>query len=190
MPVVPKAANSWRFSFSGVCPRRPAVLARTGTAWTDRRLLTAAQFAAVAAARGPGSVRSARRWLALSACLVPDVAPTQVPTQAPTQAPANALTRLGLVVPKRFARRALDRNLVKRIAREALRAALPALDTAVPAALRMDVVIRLKAPLPPVDKRAHAQFKSALRAEANALLIDLARNAAGYKAECHPRTSL
>ena len=50
--------------------------------------------------------------------------------------------RLGVIVPKRFARRAVLRNLLKRLGREAFRHARPRLPT-------IDIVLRLvKSPMP------------------------------------------
>ncbi len=100
-----------------------------------------------------------------------------IATPFSVEAGHGARVRLGLVVPKRYARRALDRNLIKRIAREAMRAALPTLDAAVAEAAQLDVVIRLKAPLPPAAELARAQLRVSLRAEADALLTHLAREA-------------
>ena len=55
-------------------------------------------------------------------------------TEAPTR-----LARLGLVIPKRFAKQAVLRNLLKRLAREAFRHAKPELPP-------VDVVLRLTRP--------------------------------------------
>ena len=144
----------------------------------ERRLRTPAQFAAVAAARGARALRGARRWLAVN-CWVADAG--TVPNAAPA--------RLGLVMPKRHARRAIDRNLIKRVVREAMRAAVPVLDAAAAAVrldggqdagsvagARLDIVVRLKAPLPPVADLPRAQLKSALRVEADTLLAGLVRD--------------
>lgn len=138
----------------------------------DRRLRTPAQFAAVASARSPYRLQGARRWLALTAYWVRGTSAVLSETDCRTSA------RLGLVVPKRWARRALDRNLVKRIAREAMHKAGPELDMAaklaVNAATRLDVVIRLRAPLPSVHDVPRARLRTLLRVEVDALLSALA----------------
>ena len=139
--------------------RPPAIV------WAERRLRTPAQFAAVAAARGTRAPHGARRWLAVN-CRIDE-----------TPAAGRAPSRYGLTVPKRLARRAVDRNLVKRVAREALRAAAPALDdVAAPRDRQIDIVVRLKAPLPSVADLPRARLKSELRAEADALLAALVRD--------------
>ena len=84
--------------------------------------------------------------------------------------------RLGLTVPKRMARRAIDRNLCKRVARAALQAARPALDACCAARQqRVDLIVRLKSPLPPVADYARTRWRTELRAEADALLGALLR---------------
>jgi ribonuclease P protein component len=135
-------------------------------------LRTPAQFAAVAAARGAFAARGARRWLSMN-CLIARADPVG----------SGARTRLGLTVARRLARRAVDRNLVKRVVREALRAAAPALDDAAAscridaaAGARLDIVVRLKVRLPPVAQLPRVRLKPALRAEADALFAALARD--------------
>lgn len=127
-------------------------------------LHTPREFAAVAAARGPRAPRAARRFLAMSSLISESIDD------------GAARVRCGLTIPRRLARRAVDRNLVKRVAREALRAALPALAEAV-TPLRVDLVLRLKAPLPPVVALARRQLRRQLRDEADALLAGLVRDA-------------
>lgn len=73
---------------------------------------------------------------------------------------------------KRNARRAVDRATVKRILREACRHARGELE-AVSAGRVVDVVLRLKSPLPQRDALPRAELKRALRTEADALLADL-----------------
>lgn len=76
---------------------------------------------------------------------------------------ASGGSRLGLVVAKRFLKRAVARNLVKRIAREAFRqtrSSLPA----------MDLVLRLNARPQPLDRRV-------LRLEIDSLYTRLAERA-------------
>lgn len=85
--------------------------------------------------------------------------------------------RFGLTVGKRNARRAVDRATVKRILREACRHARAELEAA-SAGRAVDIVLRLKSPLPERDALSLAQLKRSLRAEADALLADLARRIA------------
>jgi ribonuclease P protein component len=101
--------------------------------------------------------RAARRWLALA---------------SRWQATAAGGVRFGLTVGKRNARRAVDRATVKRILREACRHALGELEAAA-TGRAVDVVLRLKSPLPGRDALPRAELKRALRAEADALLADL-----------------
>lgn len=82
--------------------------------------------------------------------------------------------RFGFTVGKRFERRSVMRALVKRVLREACRHALPALVAAAPRA-RIDVVLRLKAPLPERDEMGRAQLKRELRQQADTLLSQLRR---------------
>ncbi|MCS7101874.1 MAG: ribonuclease P protein component [Burkholderiaceae bacterium] len=116
------------------------------------RLQQAAEFAALS--RG-GSWRASGRWLALVA-------------RFGRGGGAVAPVRFGFTVGRRFARRAVDRVLVKRILREAARHALPQL--AAVARQPIDVLLRLSAPLPAGGRRA---VKRALRAEADVLLTRL-----------------
>jgi ribonuclease P protein component len=76
--------------------------------------------------------------------------------------------RLGLVIAKKLARRAVLRNLVKRLGREAFRqgrANLPA----------FDIVLRLAKPVAVADRAT----RRLLRAEIDALLMRLAEKRAG-----------
>lgn len=84
-----------------------------------------------------------------------------------------AHVRFGVTVGKRNARRAVDRALVKRIVREACRHQAGAFEScAAQLAVRIDVVLRLKAPLTDGNGRALAmsQWRRQVRAEADALL--------------------
>ncbi len=75
---------------------------------------------------------------------------------------------------KRNAARSIDRSLIKRILREAARHAAPALDRAAAVQdVQLDVVLRLKAPVPKPAALARTQLKRELRAEADALLARL-----------------
>jgi len=115
------------------------------------RLRTPAQFQA--AARGAGVRRHAQGWLAMTA----------------RQGEGITATRVGITVAKRFARRAVDRASVKRVLREAARAALPALrrDQA------LHLVLRLNAEVPDVATLPRSRFKRELRRDADALLARL-----------------
>jgi ribonuclease P protein component len=119
-------------------------------------LREAARFAAARSERG--AVRVTRDWLALAAVAAPTTA----------QASGAVAVRFGCVVPKRLARRAVDRNLIKRVLREAARQAAPGLDRL--QQLPMDVVLRLRKDLPPAALLARADLRRALRTEAGALL--------------------
>jgi len=75
--------------------------------------------------------------------------------------------RLGLVMPKRFARRAVLRNLLKRLSREAFRCRRPDLPA-------LDLVLRLVRPLV-TGAAADRQARLAWRREIDSLLADLPR---------------
>lgn len=89
--------------------------------------------------------------------------------------------RVGVTVGRRQARRAVDRALVKRIVREAGRQAAPALERwCAGQALGLDIAFRLKTAVPARTAGAtalsHAQWRRALRVEADELLDRLARH--------------
>jgi RNase P protein component len=84
-----------------------------------------------------------------------------------TNIAAAPRVRFGLTVGKRLARRSVDRVLVKRILREAARHATPEL--AAVATSGLDIVVRLKAPLP-ARETTRGELKRALRADADAVL--------------------
>jgi ribonuclease P protein component len=119
-----------------------------------RRLRRPAEFAAVLAAERAGAWRHTGRWLAMTAAALPPA----------VGAPSTA--RLGLTVGKRLARRAVDRNLVKRVIREAFRHAEP------PA---LAISVRLRRPLPSLPR---GELARALRVDADALFGALAAYAA------------
>lgn len=94
----------------------------------------------------------------------------------------QAAVRFGATVGKRNARRAVDRNLVKRVLREAARRAAPQLEAAcAQRGLRLDVSFRLKSSR---NRAAEAPFASlalwrrTLREEADSLLDRLGRHLA------------
>jgi len=119
----------------------------------------------VAAARPAVVWRSGRRYLAAQARIVA--------MAAGDSRPAVGAVRVGVTAGKRQARRAVERSRVKRVLREAARHALAALDAAA-GARRVDLVLRLKAAVPAADLTNRARFKLELRAEADALLAQLA----------------
>ncbi|HUL67742.1 MAG TPA: ribonuclease P protein component [Burkholderiaceae bacterium] len=124
-----------------------------------QRLRSEAEFAAVAQA-GPDSIRLSQRWFML-------IAKPAASTETVTAPPARCV-RFGLTVGKRLARRSVDRVLIKRILREAARHSVPGL-TAV-AATDLNIVLRLKAPLPPRESTPRRQLKRVLRADADSVL--------------------
>jgi ribonuclease P protein component len=75
--------------------------------------------------------------------------------------------RLGLVIPKKLARQAVLRNLVRRLARESFRLRLISLPP-------VDVVIRLAKPICLEPGRARLSQRKAWRADVDALLANLA----------------
>jgi hypothetical protein len=77
------------------------------------------------------------------------------------------------------------RALVKRVLREACRQALPALVSAAPG-VRIDVVLRLKAPLPKRDTLGLAPLKRELRRQADHLLAQLLRALASTAPKAAP----
>ncbi len=150
----------------------PSDAVPAGRGWSKaQRLLRAADFGALAATGTHW--RSARRWLALGV-RVP-VSDSELPRDRvePHEALLTAANlRFGLTVPRRQARRAVARNMVKRVLREAARHAAGRLATAASPA-RADALFRLKAPLPGAAACGWAELKRQLRGEADALLAQL-----------------
>jgi ribonuclease P protein component len=83
--------------------------------------------------------------------------------------------RFGFTVGRRQARRAVQRVLVKRVLREAARHAIGALRP-LAADRKVDVVLRLRNPLPQPDQMGQAELKRSLRTEADSLIEQLARH--------------
>jgi ribonuclease P protein component len=131
------------------------------------RLQQPSEFLAVQSAERGRALRSAGDWLAMTAAWLPAAGAVD-----------NTGPRLGITVSKRMARRALDRNLVKRIVREAFRHATPALGNAAAlCGLRLDVSLRLKRalPLPGAAARpSQTVLRRALRQDADRMLAVLA----------------
>ncbi len=123
-----------------------------------RRLRSAAQFAAVTS--DPQALRAGRRWLSVAGRVGPGGGELPV--------------RFGFTVARRHARRAVDRNTVKRVMREAARRHIARLDAAA-AGRSVDVVLRLKCAVAEADTLSRAAWKAALRAEADVLLDQLGR---------------
>jgi ribonuclease P protein component len=146
-----------------------------------QRLLRAPEFACLA---GPqANWRAARRWLALSVRIqMPESGSTErlllaiaARAASPDPHPPRPLhaVRFGLTTSKRQAKRAVARNLVKRVLREAARHAAMPLE-AVAQDAQVDVLFRLKSPLPAPSAAGWSQVKASLRQEADSLLQQLA----------------
>jgi ribonuclease P protein component len=145
----------------------PVAAIRTGRFGRARRLRRPSEFTAVLAAPRSAGLRAARHWLSMTAAWFPS---------------EQAAVRFGATVGKRNARRAVDRNLVKRVLREAARRAAPSLEAAcAQRGLRLDVSFRLKTSR---DRTAEgprastAAWRHLLREEADALLDRLVRHLA------------
>jgi RNase P protein component len=74
-----------------------------------------------------------------------------------------------VTVGKHMARKAAQRNLVKRILREAARLTLPRLAEAA-AARRVDLVLRMRSAFPSATEMPLAAFRRALRSDADLVL--------------------
>jgi ribonuclease P protein component len=106
----------------------------------------------------PRAFRASGRWLALV-------------SREQAGVDSEAAVRFGFTAARRHARRAIDRNTVKRVLREAARLRIDELDAAA-ADRSVDVVLRLRAAAPKVP--ACKAWKVALREEADGLLAQLA----------------
>lgn len=85
--------------------------------------------------------------------------------QPPDSASELSVARLGLVVPKRFAKQAVRRNAIKRVIREAFRKNLASLP-------KGDLVIRLRCASPSLSL---AGLKTVVRAEIEEIFLALGR---------------
>lgn len=130
-----------------------------------RRLRSPAQFVAVTS--DPQALRAGRRWLSIAGRVQADGGGVPV--------------RFGFTASRRHARRAVDRNTAKRVLREAARHHIDELDAAA-ASRTVDIVLRLRAAVPDRAALARRAWKEALRAEADALLTQLARRLRGAEA--------
>jgi ribonuclease P protein component len=143
-------------------PADPAASNGSGRLPAARRLRTPAQFVAVTS--DPQALRAGRRWLSIAGRVQADGG--EVPT------------RFGFTASRRHARRAVDRNTAKRVLREAARRHIEELDSAA-ASRSVDIVLRLKAAVPDRATLTRRAWKEALRAEADALLTQLAQRLRG-----------
>jgi ribonuclease P protein component len=179
----------------------PAGRGRHGLA-RSQRLRTPEQFAALAGDRAPW--RHALKWIVVSARTQvtaqlaaqlagsedagaatgshashsADAASTDSHEPAPPR--ERAVVRFGFTVGRRQARRAVQRVMVKRIMREAARMAAPALARGA-RGREVDVVMRLRSPLPDPASMNWSQVKHALRGEADLLMARLATWLAGAR---------
>ena len=131
-----------------------------------RRLKTPAEFSALLRAPRERSIRAERQMLSINAAWVTAGASSTGGTK-------SGDVRFGVTAGKRNARRSVDRTLVKRIVREACRHRAAAFeDCAAQASARIDIALRLKAPLlnehgAPVAMRV---WRRQIRADADSLL--------------------
>jgi RNase P protein component len=152
----------------------------------SERLRTPEQFGALAGERA--TWRAARQWVAISARVNPRVAGSEPESSPPgskdavePSIPAGRLEaggaglRFGFTVGRRQARRAVQRTMVKRVLREAARHGAGAL-RALAQDRQVDIVLRLRSPLPTPTEMSLSQEKSSLRTEADALIGQLARH--------------
>lgn len=136
------------------------------------RLRKPEDFSALAADRA--AWRHCLQWVCVAARFTP---PPVQGDDRPPGLPVPAL-RFGFTVAKRQAKRAVMRGMVKRIMKESVRAAGPGLAGRMGQAADgrgLDVVLRLRNPLPRADAVTLKALKRSLRAESDALLQRLAR---------------
>jgi len=171
-----------------VSTSRPAPAAARLAYPAARRLRDSASFALFTAGGREAATgrwwRAGRRWVSVAALINPRApalveGSAEVAGAAPSISASRPPCRLGVTVGKRNAARSIDRSLIKRILREAARHAAPALDRAAAVQdVQLDVVLRLKAPVPKPAALARTQLKRELRAEADALLARLTESLA------------
>ena len=143
----------------------------------EQRLRTPAHFERLRAVEP--RYRAARRWLLVAMRVegvgepAADRASSPAAPAAGTEKGAGAVrVRFGITVGKRNARHAVQRSLVKRIVREAMRHSAPRLEMAA-RGRTVDLVLRLKAPFPKPESMSLPVFKRALRAEADQSLATM-----------------
>ena len=158
MPAVPRAASVWP-SDPPDCTRRAAC----GTP-VDPAVMSRATFPAAARLLRPTEVAAglAGKRVARGADFV--VTSVRPAPDADGTGP-EPIARLGLIIAKRFARRATTRNALKRVLREAFRARRLDLEAA-------DYVVRLHRRIEPCSL---AVLKSAARLEADSHFARVAR---------------
>jgi ribonuclease P protein component len=89
--------------------------------------------------------------------------------------PERSRLRFGLTVARRQARRAVQRVMVKRVLREAVRDAAAELRP-LTRDRSVDLVLRLRSPLPGASQMSWTHLKRSLRSEADALIAQLVRH--------------
>ncbi len=122
------------------------------------------QFAALVGDRAPW--RTARQWIAMAARVAEGAGEGQ------GNGGQDSGVRFGFTVGRRQARRAVQRVMVKRVLREAARSAGPGLRE-LARGRNLDVVLRLRSPLPDPAKMTLIAVKRALRRDAEALIAQL-----------------
>jgi len=161
---------------------RPARVQSSRALGRVERLRTPEQFAA--AAGQSATWRASRQWIAASARLEPRSDRPQLQRSRESVDSLISLlgsesqavgVRFGFTVGRRQARRAVRRVMVKRVLREAARNAAGTLRP-LAADRSLDVVLRLRSPLPDRSQMSLAQVKRSLRAEADSLIAQLARH--------------
>lgn len=148
MRAAPRAA-------SGSPPETPVLGTGLSRLPAARRLRSPAQFLAVTS--DPRALRASRRWLAIAG---------RVTIGGAREVPV----RFGFTAARRHGRRAVDRNAVKRVLREAARRRIEELDVAA-GNCAVDIVLRLRAA--PSRTLSLSDWKATLRDEADALLGEL-----------------
>ena len=149
-----------------------------------RRLRKPEQFAAAAGERA--TWRANRQLLAASASVQAPIRSDRPAVEQESRDSVNRSpstdrkpeaepVRFGFTVGRRQARRAVQRTLVKRVLREAARNAAGTLRR-LAVDRTVDVVLRLRTPLPEARQMSQAQLKRSLRTEADSLIDQLARH--------------
>lgn len=123
------------------------------------RIKKSSDFLLVLKARGNGVIRLSRQWFELKAVL----------------SNGSPSSNVGLTVGKQFAKRAVDRNLIKRILREASRKARVTQVVFPPEFFtQRKIVLRLKRKIPVfAEEGSYRSFKKELREDADRLLCQL-----------------
>ncbi len=102
------------------------------------------------------------------------IEPARRQTETTVPDAAAAQVRFGMTVSRHQARRAFVRNTVRRVLREAARHASEELIAAARTRC-VDIVLRLKAPLPERSQASWSSVKAELRRQADGLLEELRR---------------